>query len=40
MSDPEEHMTDPESAGEVLPDEELDAIAGGDAGRKPRPPYL
>lgn len=40
MSDQEEQMTDLESVGEVLSDEELDTIAGGDTGRKPLPPYL
>lgn len=40
MSDQEERMTDPESAGELLSDEELDTVAGGDSGRQPLPPYL
>ena len=40
MSDQEEQMTDLESVGELLSDEELDTVAGGDAGRKPLPPSL
>lgn len=40
MSDPEEHVTDSEPVGDLLPDEELDDVAGGDAGGTARPPYV
>jgi len=40
MSNPEEHLVKPELDGELLPDDELDAVAGGDIGSQSYPPYL
>lgn len=43
MANPEEHpnaLIDLEPAGDFLDDDDLDTVAGGDAGMAQYPPYL